>query len=166
MLTSWWQLLRALCWGFQGLWHVPTSTMRPTEGTVPAYTLCHPQYNKATETRLWILHQAWHFLVMWNLGKLTSLQLMSNGGTYVCPPWVGEDQARGSSTIDSLRSPLKGRDEWRSFLHKTFECFYFLISSMNCHRLSCVPTQFIHWSPNLQYLKMWMYLETGPLKWD
>lgn len=34
----------------------------------------------------------------------------------------------------------------------------------HCYVLNYVPPKFVCWSPNLECLKMWLYLETGPLK--
>lgn len=34
----------------------------------------------------------------------------------------------------------------------------------HCYWLNCVPPKFVYWSPNTQYLKMWLYFEIWSLK--
>lgn len=166
MVTSWWQLLRALCWGF-----IP----RPLAWTQVRHAynrgdrIClHPSPSPGQWCHRNMTFESYTgFAIHWwcdSWGRLTSLHLMSSGRSYVCPPWVGEDQARGSSPVILSTLLLEGSNRWSSFLHRTFKrSSLFLTPSTSCYRLSCVSTQSIHWSCNLQDLKMWMYLAPGSL---
>lgn len=51
---------------------------------------------------------------------------------------------------------------WRCFYYPEYHCPIF--SCGYCYRLKCIPSKFICRSPTLQNHRMWLYLNTGPLK--
>ena len=77
-------------------------------------------------------------------------------------PWVGKISCRGKRHPTPVFLPGKshGRAAWWTIVHGVAELDTIERLSMHAH----VPPKFICWSGNLEYVRMWWYLEIGSLK--
>jgi hypothetical protein len=81
--------------------------------------------------------------------------------------WQGQKQiTKGTARLLCLNSmPLiRNLISWQRIKYTDTWCTSMILLNEGCYEFNCVPLEFLCWSPNSQYLIMWLCLETDSLQ--